>query len=401
MFGLFSAFKWTVAAAWATPQFRAWSLERSMSRAEAERHLQARNYEEAETHLLQAIAEADVLQHSVRKIQFRLQLAEAQRKQGKLEDAEQTVREALDFTARISNPAGYVQCLDALAEVFHDAGAFPEMEAALQQAVRTEASMPHPDPIRMARRVFRLGTARHKSGRAEEAVPALEKAVRLHEEAYGPDHIETANLLSELGTIYRAQGNYVEAQESLRRALKIHERELGWESEEAIHDLHHLAGAYEQAGDIESASAQYERALGLKLRVLGGNLDELAEMQFGLAGIYIGWGNYGRARELLQEAVGTFKSKKNVRLAVTYETIAHVEECSGRYPEAVQELARAAKIWEICGQNYIAQLVENMEHRAELLDQLRKKSEASWLREKALEVTQAAAAKAAGASTAV
>lgn len=380
MFGFFSAMKWSMA--WAAPHLHAWTMERSRSRSEAEHHLQSRNFAEAEKHLIDAIAEADVRQHSVRKIQFRLQLAESQRKQGKFEEAEQTVRTALEFTAKISNPAGYVQCLDALAEVFHDAGDYAAMEAALQKAVTTEASIPHPDPLRMARRVARLGTARHKAGRSEEAIPALEKALRLHEGAYGEEHLETASLLSDLGEIHRAQGNHGEAQVLLKRALRVHERELGYDSPEAVRDLHHLAGSHEEAGDIESAANLYERALQLKLRVVGGNLEELAEMQFGLAGIYIGWGNYARSRELLAEAVGTFKRKKDTRLAVAYETMAHVEECSGRYLEAITELGRATKIWEQCSQDLLPHLIENLEHRAELLEILRRKGEASWLRER-------------------
>lgn len=359
-----------------------------MNRAEAQRHLQARNFSEAEKYLIESIAEADLHHHSVRKIQFRLQLSEAQRKQGKLEEAEKTVREALEFTARISNPSGYVQGLDALAEVFHDAENYAAMEAALQQGVMTEAAMPHPDPLRMARRIARLGTARYKSGRSEEAIPALEKAARMHEESYGPDHLETGNLLSELGVAYRAQSNHEAAQDALRRALKIHERELGYDSDAAVRDMHDLAGSYEDSGNIEEAANLYERALQLKLRVLGADQNELAEMQFGLAGIYIGWANYARARELLSEAIGTFRGKKDARLAITYETIAHVEEYSGRYPEAIAELAKAGKIWELLGQDRVTELVENLEHRVELLDQLRKKSEANWLRERIAELVQ-------------
>jgi tetratricopeptide (TPR) repeat protein len=389
MIGIFSSFKWSMQlAAWATPHLRAWSLERSLSRAEAERHLQARNYAEAEKHLAQAIIEADIHRHSVRKIQFRLQLADAQRKQGKLAEAERAVRDALELAARVSNPSGYVQCLDALAEVFNDGENYPAMEAVLQQALRTEAAIPHPDPLRMARRVFRLGTARHKCGRSEEALPALEKAVKLHEDVYGEEHVETGKLLSELGAIYRAQRDHEQAQRCLGRSLRIHERELGYDSEEAIRDLHQLAGSFEESGKIEEAAKQYERALELKLRVIGGDLDELAEMQFGLAGIYIGWGDYARARELLADSIGMFRTRKDARLAIAYETMAHVEECSGRYPEAIAELANAGRVWEMCGADRVTELVENLKYRAELLDQLRKKSEANWLRQRVAELTR-------------
>jgi tetratricopeptide (TPR) repeat protein len=389
-----TALKWSIKlAAWATPQIRSWSLERSMNRVEGERHLKARNWGEAEKHLMQAVEEADAHRHSVRKVHFRLLLAEAQRKQGKVVDAEQTVRAALEHTARISNPSGYVNCLDALAEVFHDGENYAAMEAALQEGIRIESAMPHPDQMRMARRVHRLGTARHKSGRTEDAVPALEKAVRLHEELMGEDHIETARLVSEMGRIYRAQSNHEQAQKCLRRSLRVHEREYGHDSPEAISDLHHLAGSLEESGDIDGAAELYERTLMLKHRIVGGDLEELADMQFGLASMYVGWSNYARARELLAEAIGTFRRKKGPRLAIAYETGGHIEECSGRYLEAVAELARAAKVWETCGAERNRELADNLEHRAELLEMLRKRGEAEWLRERAAQLTHAASAQ--------
>jgi tetratricopeptide (TPR) repeat protein len=393
---LFNPLRWSLQiAAWAAPGIKAWTLERSLNRAEGERYLKTHNYPEAEKYLQFAVDEADALRHSVRRIHFRLLLGEAQRRLGKLDEAEQTVRDALEITARISNPSGYVQCLDALAEVFHDGKNFAAMETVLQEGVRIEAAMPHPDPVRMARRVHRLGTARHKSGRSEDAVPAMEKALKLHEEIAGADHLDTANLLTELGVIYRVQENHEKAQECLKRALRIHSFQLGKNSEEALRDLHHLAGSYEEAGDIDSAAGLYERELLQKELLIGGDLDELAEMQFSLAGMYIGWSNYARARELLAEAIGTFKGKKGARLAVTYETLAHVDECSGRYLEAIAELARAAKVWENCREDRRVEVAENLEHRAELLDMLRKKSEASWLRERASELIQGVRAQSA------
>jgi Tfp pilus assembly protein PilF len=77
---------------------------------------------------------------------------------------------------------------------------------------------------------------------------------------------------------------------------------------------------------------------------VGGDLEELAQMQYGLADLYINWHNYSRARELLSEAIGTFRRKRGARLAIAYETLAHVEECSGRYYDALKNLALAGKV---------------------------------------------------------
>lgn len=384
MIPITTAFRWSIAlAAKAAPHIRAWTMERSLSSTEGERHLRAKNWGEAEKYLAQAVAEADERRHSVRKVHFRLLLAEAQRKQGKVVEAEQTVRSALEHTAKISNPSGYVQCLDALAEVFHDAENFASMEAALEEGIRIESKMPHPEALRMARRVHRLGIARQKSGRAEDAIPALEKAVKLHEELCGEDHLDTARLLSELGRTYRGQGNHEKAQACLRRSLKVHERQLGHDSPEAVCDLHHLAGSLEDSGDLDGAAELFERALALKQRLIGSDLEELADLQFGLAGMYIGWSNYARARELLAEAIGTFRRKKGARLAIAYEMSAHINECCGLYLEAVADLAKAEKVWEACGPDRRRERAENLEHRAELLELVRQRGEAEWLREKA------------------
>jgi tetratricopeptide (TPR) repeat protein len=381
MFELWLKFKISAKLfAWAAPFVNQWLNKAEINREEADRQLKARNFEEAEVRLREAIGEYGTGGGSpVIRIRLQLQLAEAQRKLGRIDDAERTIREALELTARLSNPSGYVQGVDALAEVFHDRGDFPAMETLLEEGIRIEAAMPHPDSIRMARRIHRLGIARHLQG--EDGIPALEKAVELFEQAYGEDHVETAGVLSEAGILYRAQGRHEEAQRTLRRALKIHEREHGSDSPEAIRDLHNLAGSHEETGDIESAAALYERALDLKDRVVGSDQEELGELQFGVANLYIEWGNFSRARELLSMCIGTFKRKKGPRLAVAYETLAHIEEYSGRYPDALAELARAAKIWESSG--CTAELATNMEYRASLLDQMKKKDSADWLRERA------------------
>src|SRR5712691_7998529 len=222
MFGIFKPFQWpNQFVTWATPRIEAWSLDRSLSRLAGERELKAR-HPEAEKHFAEAVAEADAHRHSTgKRIQMRLQLAEVQRKraasgdkgfdQAKLAEAELTVRAAILQAANASDRTGYVLCLDSLAEIFADQDNFPAVEKLMQEAIRIEAALTHPDPLRMARRVHRLGIARYRSGRSEDALPPLEKAQKLHEEVYGEEHLETAHLLSELGAIYRAEGIHEKA----------------------------------------------------------------------------------------------------------------------------------------------------------------------------------------------
>jgi serine/threonine-protein kinase len=228
-----------------------------------------------------------------------------------------------------------------------------------------------------------LGLARYRNGLSEDAISTLERAIMLHDNNYGPRHLETANLLSEVGQVYMAQGSHAKAKECFERALNAHQSEFGLESSQVIDDYYQLAGALDAAGDSDGAAEMYERVLLLKSRKLGSSLEEVAEMQFGLANLYADWGNLPRARELLTECVGTFKRQGGPRLAVTYETLAQIEELAGRYYCAVKELANAAKVWEKCGPSRARELVRNLEYQAELLDQLRQRREAGWLRKRA------------------
>jgi tetratricopeptide (TPR) repeat protein len=381
------------------PRIKAWGADRGEEQIEGERLLEQRDYAGAELHLTKALAADEKHQSPSRKILLRLELAEAQRRQfrlpnaeenpEKLTAAEQTARSAVEV-AKTADPSALVQCLDALTEILAERGNYTEVEVLTQDAILAEVRLRQADPLQMARRVHRLGMIRHKNGQIDGAVQALAEAVTIREKVHGEEHVETAHQLTELGIVYRAQGNHAESQRCLRRALRIHERECGVDSPEANRDLHQLAGSLEDAGDIAGATEQYERALGLKLRIVGADLDDVAEMQAGLARVFIKWRNYSRARELLMEAAGTFKRTRGARLAATYETLAEVEEKSGHFREALRELILAGKVWESIQTEHATELIHNMEHRAQLFDQLHQEKEAAYLREKVAALIQAA-----------
>lgn len=380
------------------PRIKAWSMDRSEEQVLGERLLEQRDYAGAEIHLMNAISVDEKHLSPSRQVLLRLELAEAQRKQfrppnaeenpEKLTAAEHTARAALEV-AKTADPSALVQCLDALTEILAERGNYPEVELVTQDAILAEVRLRQADPLQMARRVHRLGMIRHKNGQIDGAVQALAEAVTIRERVHGEEHLETAHQLAELGIVYRAQGNHAEAQRCLRRALRIHERECGVDSPEANRDLHQLAGSLEDAGDIAGATEQYERALGLKLRIVGADLEDVAEMQAGLARVFMKWRNYSRARELLMEAAGTFKRTRDARLAATYETLAEVEEQSGHCREALRELGKAGNVWESIQTEHAAELIRNLERRAELLEQLRQEKDAAFLREKAAALIRA------------
>ena len=397
MFERLRSMRWSTELA---PFIREWTTDRSEDQTLGERLLEDADYAGSELHLAKAILDSERRQQAPdRRILLRLELAEAQRKQfrpsrggsnpQKLTEAEQTIRSAIELANRVSNHPLEVQCLDALATIVAGQGNLAEAERLVQEATKIEGKLKRRDPLVAARRLQTLGMLQFSHGKAKEAADSLAESASLYEDVLGPDHVHTAHRLSELAGAHHALGNHAETQRCLRRAIRVHENQCGLDSTEAASDLEVLTRSFEASGDIDGAAAQFERVLALKLRMVGVDLDLIAEMQATLGHRYMSWRRYSRARELLMEAVGTFRRKGGTRLALGYETLAQIEEEAGHYHDAIRELSRAGKVWESIQAGHPAELIQNLERRAYLYQQLRQDKEAAFLREKAAALEQA------------
>jgi tetratricopeptide (TPR) repeat protein len=323
-------------AAWATPHVKEWHRQRHLNRLEGQRHLESRNWSEAEHHLTLAIAERH---QAGRRLDLLLQLAEAQRRQNKLAEAEQSVRTVIDAAAKARNQAKQAEALDALIEVQFEQGKYAEAEQTAREIARVSKL-----PERLAKCSHKLGVALLKNGRVPEAMEAFQKALNLSEQAFGAEHPETARGLSEIGALYQQQGKHAEAQNCFRRALEIQRKALGPNSHEAAQGLNNLAMSLEEAGDFESAASEYERVLAMKERQVGVNREDTADVQVRLAGLYLHVGRSSAARELLTHAIRVLESKGGQRLAIALETMARAEDDAGRGAEAKRWRERAMKL---------------------------------------------------------
>jgi tetratricopeptide (TPR) repeat protein len=411
MSGFLKTWQWTWARA---PQrHESWGLDRNWHRSEAARHLKSGNLADAERHLTLAVRDADDRGIAPsQRAELRLELAALQRRLAtpadageddgaqldlaKLQDAENTLRDAIIVCTQASDSRLYLRSLDALAEVFCLVEDYPALERVATDAMRLAASIPDENPQQMEDRLRRLAIAQDKNGRFPDALKTFEQAITFRERRYGAGHVESGNLLAEIGRICRARGFHAQAQVYLKVALRIHETQCGADSLEALGDVRELAGTLEDMGDLDGATALYERILGLQAG--SKNLEEVAWMQYCLACLAIGWGGYSRARELLTECIAVLEQTGGSRLAVAYESMAHVEEQDGRMSFALEELAKATEAWEQCDPPQLESLVRNLELRAELADQLRLQVEANHLRKRARYIAAAIEdqAKAAG-----
>ncbi|HEY6391050.1 MAG TPA: tetratricopeptide repeat protein [Bryobacteraceae bacterium] len=302
----------------------------------------SRNWIEAEKHLSLAL---DERRHAVkRRLDLLLDLEQAQRRQRKFTEAEQTARAALDLAAKARNHSGQSRAMEALVEIHLDQGKWAEAEQTTAEIARLERTRPNPDHARLAKSSRKLGTALLNSGRKAEALAAFHQSAKLCEETHGANHGETAASFVELGMLYRQHGDHAEAQRHLRRALEIHQTLAGPESSEATQDLYHLAASLAESGDLDGAVAEYEKLLAMKDRQVGGNREETAEAQVRLAVLYMNARRPAPAYELLMLAVPFLERQGGERLLLAMETMACVQEQMGRIEDAKHWRERVAGV---------------------------------------------------------
>ena len=332
---------------WGWELFNKWNTRRNQLAVQGERELQVGNYSEAEKSLALALTEANSSGFSAGKRAAILRnLAEAQRKQSKFAEAEQTIQQAITLLPDRSGQDGS-QCadyLDLLADIYRDQGNYPQAQTILQESLKLEESLPKPDAERLAKRRQKLALAYHHAGDHAAAVPHFDRALELHEQAFGPDHSETGKMLSETGAALHKAGDHAEALRRLERALQIQEKTLGGDAPEVTQGLYHLALAYEDSGQLDQAAAQYERIVQLRRRQVAGNELELAEVFFYLARLYLMLNRLALAEEMAQSAILIMDRKPGPELASTLEILAKIYERSDRRKEAAAAKERARLI---------------------------------------------------------
>jgi tetratricopeptide (TPR) repeat protein len=329
-------------AAWITPQVKEWHRKRNLNLTEAERYLVARNWVDAEQHLVLALAER---RHSTaRQLDLWLKLVTARLNQAKWEETEQTVQSAIGLADERKDRSMRSRALTSLVDVQLAQKKYSETEQTIREIEAIEAAQPSPDLSRLALCSRKLGTALLNSGRTAEAFGAFQRAASLSEQAFGPNHEHTAQSFAELGMLSRQNGQHDEAQRCLRRALDIHRSASGPDSHESTQALYHLAASLEESGDLEGAAGEYERVLRLKERQVGGNRQEATDAQVRLAALYVKAGRIGNARELLLQAIGVLERKGGPQLAQALEILAEVEDSMGHPAEAAEWRERAAEI---------------------------------------------------------
>lgn len=316
---------------------------------EGELHLKEGKFADAEECFQRAAAQAKARSAAKgRYLKILVALAMAQRNQGKLADARETIETALELLEEIKGKAvpEVAACYDLLGGIQQDEGDFSAAVVSFGEALEAEKTVKPPDSGMLVERYRRLAGAYAGAGSWESAGAMLGDALDILDQNGGDANPALGGLLLEIARVEEQKGNHAARIGCLERAFEIHKRMFGAESVEVAQDYQLLAAACRDAGDLERAVFYYERALYLRECQLGGSATELAVILMGLADTQSRMGRTAPAMELLQQAVGRLEGTRDEGLGRALESLARMYQRVGRYQDAASCARRARSLWE-------------------------------------------------------
>ncbi len=159
-----------------------------------------------------------------------LRLAEVNRQQGQIEEAAQTLRQAMEvkevaLTWQKKDEAfvELAELLNAQCQVMIAQRKIDDAHKTAERAVSIKVPLPDSEQNHLARNLSQLGSLLGAQGKTAQAVSCLEEARKRYAQVSGADRVEVAQCLAELAALYRSEGREQDADrvEGQRKALQI------------------------------------------------------------------------------------------------------------------------------------------------------------------------------------
>jgi tetratricopeptide (TPR) repeat protein len=144
------------------------------------------------------------------------------RRDGRHQEAERGLRDAIDASLRPGDERRLVSALGKLAHVLRDLGRHDEALPLSEEAVR--ASQAAGDPMLLAHTVRHLGDLHREAERLSEAEHCYDEALTLYRAAASPDALDFANALRPAALLKVSQGQMPQARALLSEARALYEK---------------------------------------------------------------------------------------------------------------------------------------------------------------------------------
>ena len=268
-----------------------------------------------------------------------LNRAFAQYDRDERDEAEASLRRALELFRSLGDRQGEVETLEELGSVTSDLrGSLREAEEAYRSVIELYREIG--DGMGLARTTTWLGRAVLSAGRLAEATAILEEGLRLSRAHH--ERISEAAALMGLAIVTHLQGRGDESESLHKEVLKLI-RGAGSRLDEAA-TRRHLAMVYLRHGKLDEAEEQVRKAMSLRRE--HGLKPESAQLLRTLAEITLAKGELLAAADYAERALALVPEVDEVAFATHSATLAKVRAAQGRAAETIVLFRPALEILE-------------------------------------------------------
>jgi tetratricopeptide (TPR) repeat protein len=268
--------------------------------------------------------------------------------QGRLEEAETHLRDAVDRGREAFGPEGETEGDARLARALNDLGVVREARGDYE-----EAAALYRESLEMRRRLegeaapgvaitaSNLSVVLYRRGELEEAVAAAREALELYRRAFGPDHRRTTIVQSNLAAMQSYLGDHAGAEAEHREILERRRRLHGSGHPQVAFSMTMLANelvAQDRAGEAEPLLRE---ALEIQREALGPDHPNVGSTLRVLADVLLQEGRSADALVAVDEALGVTRR----RLGPEHEEVAALRARRARVLEALGREGEAEAEW--------------------------------------------------------
>ena len=189
-------------------------------------------------------------------------LAAVEKDLGHFEQAVAHYREALAMKQRLGvKRSSIAMAMKNLGSGLRADGRLTEAEEVLREALNVLARLEKPNRAFEAGTQHHLGSLHRERGEHEAAARLLERAYAVRVELYGAGHKKSAETLLELALLDRQEGRFAVSEMRLRTVVEIRRQRLGDHRPLTAAAVLHLARLLAERGAVAEAAALAEEAL--------------------------------------------------------------------------------------------------------------------------------------------
>ena len=233
-------------------------------------------------------------------------MAMCRREQGRYEEAERSLRDALQRQRQLfgASHGDIAQTLKLLAKVV-DVRGDPEVGNIVDagsgdDATCTARCTAAPD---LAEAINDLGVLQQENGDYDAAEALYTEAIEVKRRLFGAKHPEIAMGLNSLATVFHDKGDLARAEATYRQALEMQRELLGEVHPDVANTLNNLAFVQDDRGDLKGALETERQSLAVYQQLFPGDHPEVARIMNRIGYWLTGTKDYAGADIYLRKAL--------------------------------------------------------------------------------------------------